>query len=556
MASFLQRCPFLTRDPSIFLLKARPLLVSSAQRCPIMVARTLMGSSPDPQRGMDNPIPLAAGSVPQESETPETASSPSQTHCPFMELEVRDRRSRIVQRAGPEVQEDVKVYKAGSGAFSYDSFLEGRLEAKRRDHTYRVFKTVTRRADAFPFAREAAGPEVSVWCSNDYLAMSRHPRVLQAAMDALQHHGLGAGGTRNISGTSQYHVDLERELAQLHRKDAALLFSSCYVANDSTLFTLARMMPGCEIFSDAGNHASMIQGIRNSGVPKHVFRHNDPQHLAQLLGRSPPGIPKIVAFETVHSMDGGICPLEELCDVAHEHGALTFVDEVHAVGLYGARGAGIAERDGVLGKVDIVSGTLGKAFGCVGGYIASTAALVDTVRSYAAGFIFTTSLPPPVLAGALASLRVLAGPEGRGLRRAHQRNVKHMRQLLMDAGLPLVRCPSHIIPIRVGDAALNSQLCDLLLSQHNIYVQAINYPTVPRGEELLRLAPSPHHTPPMMDYFVERLVQGWQDVGLPLQPPASSACHFCQRPLHFALMSEWERDSFGSLGAQCVTSSA
>uniref|UniRef100_A0A8C0HI93 5-aminolevulinate synthase n=1 Tax=Chelonoidis abingdonii TaxID=106734 RepID=A0A8C0HI93_CHEAB len=347
MASILQRCPFLTRDPSVFLLKARPLLVSSAQRCPVMVARTLMGSSPDPQRGTDNPIPLAAGSVPQESETPKAASNPSQTHCPFMESEVRVGQSRIVQRAGPEVQEDVKVYKAdplsslllevqsslrkkflgrdglgpdarllpthllqdnlpGSGAFSYDSFLEGRLEAKRRDHTYRVFKTVTRRADAFPFAREAAGPEVSVWCSNDYLAMSRHPRVLQAAMDALQHHGLGAGGTRNISGTSQYHVDLERELAQLHRKDAALLFSSCYVANDSTLFTLARMMPGCEIFSDAGNHASMIQGIRNSGVPKYVFRHNDPQHLAQLLGRSPPGIPKIVAFETVHSMDGRV----------------------------------------------------------------------------------------------------------------------------------------------------------------------------------------------------------------------------------------------------------
>ncbi|CAM2109978.1 unnamed protein product [Caretta caretta] len=597
MASFLQRCPFLTRDPSVFLVKARPLLVSSAQRCPVMVARTLMGSSPDLQRGMDNPILLAAGSVPQESGSPEAASSPSQTHCPFMESEVRGGRSRIVQRAGPEVQEDVKVYKAdplssllrevqsslrkkflghegpgpdarllpthllqdnmpGSGTFSYDSFLEGRLEAKHRDHTYRVFKTVTRRADAFPFARAAAGPEVSVWCSNDYLGMSRHPRVLQAAMDALQHHGLGAGGTRNISGTSQYHVDLERELAQLHRKDAALLFSSCYVANDSTLFTLARMMPGCEIFSDAGNHASMIQGIRNSGVPKHVFRHNDPQHLAQLLGHSPPGIPKIVAFETVHSMDGGICPLEELCDVAHAHGALTFVDEVHAVGLYGAHGAGIGERDGVLGKVDIVSGTLGKAFGCVGGYIASTAALVDTVRSYAAGFIFTTSLPPPVLAGALASLRVLAGPEGRGLRRAHQRNVKHLRQLLMDAGLPVVNCPSHIIPIRVGDAALNSRLCDLLLSQHGIYVQAINYPTVPRGEELLRLAPSPHHTPPMMDYFVERLVQGWHAVGLPLQPPASSACHFCQRPLHFALMSEWERDSFGSLGAQCVTSSA
>lgn len=594
MASFLQRCPFLTRDPSVFLLKARPLLVSSAQRCPVMVARTLMDSSPAPQRGTNSPMPLAAVSVSQESGPPDAASQP---HCPFMASEVRDGRSRVVQRAGLEVQEDVEIYKAdplssllrevqsslrrkflgpdgpgsdgrllpthllqdnmpGPGAFSYDAFLEGRLEAKRRDHTYRIFKTVTRRADAFPLAQGAAGTEVSVWCSNDYLGMSRHPRVLQAAIEALQHHGLGAGGTRNISGTSLYHVDLERELAQLHRKDAALLFSSCYVANESTLFTLGRMMPGCEIFSDAGNHASMIQGICTSGVPKHVFRHNDPQHLAQLLARSPPGTPKIVAFETVHSMDGAICPLEELCDVAHAHGAITFVDEVHAVGLYGARGAGVGERDGVLGKIDIVSGTLGKAFGCVGGYIASTAALVDTVRSYAAGFIFTTSLPPPVLAGALASLRVLAGPEGRGLRRAHQRNVKHMRQLLMEAGLPVVSCPSHIIPIRVGDAALNCRLCDLLLSQHGIYVQAINYPTVPRGEELLRLAPSPHHAPPLMEHFVERLVQCWQEVGLPLQPPAASACHFCQRPLHFALMSEWERDLFGSRGAPPLASSA
>ncbi|XP_074873545.1 5-aminolevulinate synthase, erythroid-specific, mitochondrial isoform X2 [Carettochelys insculpta] len=586
MASFLQRCPFLSRDPTVFLRKARPLLLSSAQRCPVMVARTLMDSSPHLQRGTSNPIPLAPGSVAQDSGPPAVASSP---HCPFMELEVRGGHSRIVQRAGPEVQEDVTVYKAdplssllrevqsslrqkflgpdgggsdaglrpshllqdnlpGSGAFAYDSFLAERLEAKRQDHTYRVFKTVTRRADAFPFAQGAAGTELAVWCSNDYLGMSRHPRVLQAAIDALQHHGLGAGGTRNISGTSQYHVELERELAQLHRKDAALLFSSCYVANDSTLFTLARLLPGCEIFSDAGNHASMIQGIRTSGAPKHVFRHNDPQHLAQLLAQSPPGTPKIVAFETVHSMDGAICPLEELCDVAHAHGAITFVDEVHAVGLYGAHGAGIGERDGVLGKIDVVSGTLGKAFGCVGGYIASTAALVDAVRSHAAGFIFTTSLPPAVLAGALASLRVLAGTEGRGLRRAHQRNVKHLRRLLMDAGLPLVSCPSHIIPIRVGDAALNSRLCDLLLAQHNIYVQAINYPTVPRGEELLRLAPSPHHTPPMMDYFVECLLQCWGEVGLPLQPPTATACNFCQRPLHFALLSEWERNAFGNLG--------
>ncbi|KAG8538697.1 hypothetical protein GDO81_022195 [Engystomops pustulosus] len=262
------------------------------------------------------------------------------------------------------------------------------------------------------------------------------------------------------------------------------------------------MLPGCEIYSDAGNHASMIQGIRNSRVPKYVFRHNDAAHLRELLKNSDPYTPKIVAFETVHSMDGAVCPLEEMCDVAHEFGAITFVDEVHAVGLYGARGGGIGDRDGVMSKMDIISGTLGKAFGCVGGYIASTSALIDTVRSYAAGFIFTTSLPPMLLAGAMASVRVLKSEEGQALRRQHQRNVKLLRQMLMDAGLPVVHCPSHIIPIRVADAAKNTEICDQLMSKYDIYVQAINYPTVPRGEELLRIAPTPHHTPQMMSYFL------------------------------------------------------
>uniref|UniRef100_A0A8C0HBK1 5-aminolevulinate synthase n=1 Tax=Chelonoidis abingdonii TaxID=106734 RepID=A0A8C0HBK1_CHEAB len=520
MASILQRCPFLTRDPSVFLLKARPLQ-------DFWVPSLWFGC-----------LSPAAGSVPQESETPKAASNPSQTHCPFMESEVRVGQSRIVQRAGPEVQEDVKVYKAGedspstlttrphspprggtvvsgglsptlsvpppgSGAFSYDSFLEGRLEAKRRDHTYRVFKTVTRRADAFPFAREAAGPEVSVWCSNDYLAMSRHPRVLQAAMDALQHHGLGAGGTRNISGTSQYHVDLERELAQLHRKDAALLFSSCYVANDSTLFTLARMMPGCEIFSDAGNHASMIQGIRNSGVPKYVFRHNDPQHLAQLLGRSPPGIPKIVAFETVHSMDGRVPAPSRSPGTPHRPGPV----QVHCAwaGLSPAR-PGPAPRGHFLTLL-----SPGKPR-CVGVHAARTAA-GSTVRSYGAGFTSVTTSLPPVLAGALAAP-------------AHQRSTSST------CGKLLIGCwaaPSAAPPQSIPSGTVAGRLG----------------PVPGGGTEVSRHLPSP-----------ERLVQGWQDVGLPLQPPASSACHFCQRPLHFALMSEWERDSFGSLGAQCVTSSA
>ncbi|XP_013859574.1 5-aminolevulinate synthase, non-specific, mitochondrial [Austrofundulus limnaeus] len=436
--------------------------------------------------------------------------------------------------------------------FQYDDFFEKKIEEKKSDHTYRVFKTVNRLASEFPMADDFTGSledkrEVSVWCSNDYLGMSRHPRVVQSIMDTLQKHGSGAGGTRNISGTSKFHVELEHELADLHKKDAALLFTSCFVANDSTLFTLAKMLPGCEIYSDSGNHASMIQGIRNSGAKKFIFRHNDVTHLRELLQKGDPTKPKIVAFETVHSMDGAVCPLEEMCDLAHEFGAITFVDEVHAVGLYGVRGGGIGDRDGVMGKMDIISGTLGKAFGCVGGYIAGTSALVDTVRSYAAGFIFTTSLPPMLLAGARQSIQILKSEEGRALRRKHQRNVKLLRQMLMDSGLPVVHCPSHIIPIRVANAEKNTEVCDIMMSRHNIYVQAINYPTVARGEELLRIAPTPHHSPEMMKYFVERLVQTWKEVGLDLKRHPSAECTFCQQPLHFELMSEREISYFSGL---------
>ncbi|KAJ0064538.1 hypothetical protein NL108_009508, partial [Boleophthalmus pectinirostris] len=389
--------------------------------------------------------------------------------------------------------------------FDYGKFFTKMIQNKKNDHTYRIFKTINRSAVCFPMADNCSSDfrrDVSVWCSNDYLGMSHHPEVIQAIMETLRKHGAGSGGTRNISGTSEFHVELESELADLHNKEAALLFTSCFVANDSTLFTLAKMLPGCEIYSDAGNHASMIQGIRNSGVKKFVFRHNDVGHLQELMERSDPNTPKIVAFETVHSMDGAVCPLEEMCDTAHRHGALTFVDEVHAVGLYGPRGGGIGERDRVMNKMDIISGTLGKAFGCVGGYIASTAALVDTVRSYAAGFIFTTSLPPMLLAGAKESVKILKTEEGQVLRRRHQRSVTLLRQLLMDSGLPVVHCPSHIIPVRVADAKKNMEICDTMMCLYNIYVQAINHPTVAKGEELLRIAPTPHHTPQMMFYFV------------------------------------------------------
>ncbi|CAL8367597.1 unnamed protein product [Lota lota] len=436
--------------------------------------------------------------------------------------------------------------------FRYDSFFENKIDVKKRDHTYRVFKTVNRHAASFPMAdhysQTPSGMRgVSVWCSNDYLGMSRHPSVLNAVKDALLTHGAGAGGTRNISGTSKFHVALEHELADLHGKDSALLFTSCFVANDSTLFTLAKMLPGCQIYSDSGNHASMIQGIRNSGAQKFVFRHNDVRHLRELLQKSDPATPKIVAFETVHSMDGAVCPLEEICDIAHEFGAITFVDEVHAVGLYGSRGGGIGDRDGVMHKMDIISGTLGKAFGCMGGYIAGTAALVDTVRSYAVGFTFTTSLPPMLLAGARESVRILKSREGRGVRRKHQRSVALLRQMLTDSGLPVVHCPSHIIPVLVADAEKNTEVSDLMMSRDQIYVQAINHPTVAKGEELLRIAPTPHHTPQMMQHFVERLVEAWQEVGLDLRPRASGECNFCTQPLHFELMSERERSYFQGL---------
>ncbi|ESN96631.1 hypothetical protein HELRODRAFT_189320, partial [Helobdella robusta] len=441
----------------------------------------------------------------------------------------------------------------GSNPFNYEKFLEGQLEAKKKDNSYRIFKKVSRKATEFPRALEHSEgvKDITVWCSNDYLGMSWHPKVQQAVIDAVHRHGVGAGGTRNISGNSPFHEELERELAGIHQKEAALLFTSCYVANDTTLFTLAKMLPGCHIFSDSGNHASMIQGIRNSGVTKHIFRHNDPAHLEELLSKVDPNLPKIVAFETVHSMTGAVCPLEELCAVSKKYGALTFVDEVHAVGLYGEHGAGIGERDGLLDQMDIISGTLGKAFGNMGGYIAASAKMVDAMRSYGAGFIFTTSLPPTILYGTLASVRVLKGEEGRQLRALHQSNVSYLRKKLFEAGLPVVHCPSHIIPIHVGDPKLVVQVANELMSRHGIYLQPINYPTVPRGQELLRLAPTPHHTVAMMDSFVESVVDVWQWAGLDFKTHCSAECNFCKQPLKFEALCARERESASCNGERC-----
>lgn len=393
---------------------------------------------------------------------------------------------------------------------NYEKYFSDALHQLKSEGRYRVFADISRRRGEFPRAvHHVQGGEraITVWCSNDYLGMGQHPRVIAAMEEALHDTGAGSGGTRNISGTNHYHVLLEQELADLHGKEAALLFTSGYISNEATLSTLAKVLPGAEIVSDELNHASMIAGIRHGGGPKHIFKHNDVADLDATLSRLDPDVPKIIAFESVYSMDGDIAPLHDICDVAEKHNALTYLDEVHAVGMYGARGGGVSERDDAYDRIDVIEGTLAKAFGIMGGYITATTDLVDVVRSYAPGFIFTTSLSPVLAAGALASVRHLK--ENSDIREQHQERAARLKSLLSGAGLPVMPSVSHIVPVFVGSAELCKQISDELLYDHGIYVQPINYPTVPRGTERLRFTPSPLHTDAMMNHLVQALDQVW-----------------------------------------------
>ena len=399
---------------------------------------------------------------------------------------------------------------------NYDAALDTALNRLHEEGRYRTFIDIERRRGHFPHAvwtrPDGTKEDITVWCGNDYLGMGQHPVVLEAMQKALNDTGAGSGGTRNISGTTVYHKALEAELADLHEKEAALLFTSAYIANDATLSTLPKLFPGLIIYSDALNHASMIEGVRRNGGAKRVFRHNDLDHLRALMAADDPDAPKLIAFESIYSMDGDFGPIAEICDLADEFGALTYLDEVHAVGMYGPRGGGIAERDGLMDRIDIINGTLAKAYGVMGGFITASAKMVDAIRSYAPGFIFTTSLPPAVAAGAAASVRHLKTDQA--LRDLHQDRARALKLRLKGMGLPIIDHGSHIVPVIVGDPVHTKNISDMLLSDYGIYVQPINFPTVPRGTERLRFTPSPVHDPRMMDALVRAMDALWNHCAL------------------------------------------
>lgn len=405
---------------------------------------------------------------------------------------------------------------------NYNQIFDQAIDRLHSEGRYRVFIDILRNKGAYPNARCFAGHNgpkpITVWCSNDYLAMGQHPKVVTAMEEALHDVGAGSGGTRNIGGNTHYHIELESELADLHDKEGALIFTSGYVSNDATLSTLAKLLPGCVIFSDALNHASMIAGIRNAGCEKRVFRHNDLEHLEELLAAEDPAVPKVIAFESVYSMDGDVAPIHAICDLAEKYNALTYIDEVHAVGMYGKRGGGISERDEAAHRIDIIEGTLGKAFGVMGGYIAADKRIIDCIRSYAPGFIFTTSLSPVLVAGVLASVRHLK--QSSEERDGQQAAANALKTMFRNAGLPVMDSVTHIVPLMVGDPVRAKKISDILLAEYGVYVQPINYPTVPRGTERLRFTPGPAHTPEMMAGLTEALVEIWDRMELKLAQAA------------------------------------
>ncbi len=404
----------------------------------------------------------------------------------------------------------------------YRGYFEDAVDALRAEKRYRVFADLERIAGKFPRAiyRDQSDNEreITIWCSNDYLGMGQHEKVIRAMQETAAKLGAGAGGTRNISGTNRPLVELERSLADLHRKEAALVFTSGFVSNEAAISTIARLLPDCVIFSDQLNHASMIQGVRQSGMQKMIFRHNDVAHLRELLAAVDRKRPKLIVFESVYSMDGDIAPIKEICDLAEEFGALTYIDEVHAVGMYGPRGGGIADRDGLMERIDVIEGTLAKGFGVMGGYVAANRAIIDAIRSYAPEFIFTTALPPALCAAARAAVEHL---KGNGLeRQQQQRQAQLTKDILADAGLPVMKTDTHIVPVMVGDARLCKAASDMLLEKHNIYIQPINYPTVPKGTERLRITPTPLHTDEMIIELRHALVSVWASLEIPRERPA------------------------------------